>query len=583
MATYSVTNIYEYDGSLVGLNGGGLVSTNLLNFGSGAQSGTFVDNNTQLSTADSGATTFALAGLPAGTITYLGAGQVYTLGILGIRLDARPVAAFSVNGQIYFYAPDGMPLLSGLTFGLDIDPNATFNFPASARVPDGDVDGTDTGQLMGVGYTDADGDLITTGSDLVYGNGGADTINPGGGSDTVYGGLGADSISGGVGNDHLYGDADADKLYGEAGNDRLDGGDGNDQLFGGDDNDYVTGGSGNDYVEGGAGLDTVDGGIGTDTLAGGTGADVFVASTGGDIIVDFDATTGTGDGIAGNNDFIDLTPYYNETLLDAWNLAHPTQRYSNPLEWLRADLGDDGLLQQVDGLQIKMGATVVDASLLTAENTGVVCFASGTLIKTEHGEIPVEALKLGDRIITLDHGAKPVRWIGSRYLSAIHLLLADKLRPILIRRGALGQGLPHTDLMVSPQHRILVRSRLARRLFGESEVLVAAKRLVGYPGITVNTLVPSVRYWHILLDGHEIIFSNGAPSETLFTGAEALKSVGATARAELAALFPELVSPAVAVDHTGDGHTGARVFAVGTGVPKLVQRSVKNAIPLLDR
>lgn len=578
MTTYSVTNIYEYDGSLVGLNGGGLVSTNLLNSGSGAQSGTFVDNNTQLTTADSGTTTFALEGMPPGPITYLGAGEIYTIGILGIRLDARPVAAFSVNGQIYFYAPDGLPILSGLTFGLDIDPNQAFNFPPGARVPDGDVDGTDTGQVMGVGYTDADGDQITSGSDLVYGNGGADTVSAGGGADTVYGGLGADSVSGGDGDDQLYGDAEADKLYGEAGSDTLDGGDGNDQLFGGDSNDSLSGGIGNDYLEGGAGQDTLTGGTGADTLVGGADADVFVASGGGDSIVDFDATTGAGDGLTNNNDFVDLSPYYNEALLADWNAAHPTQTYSNPLEWLRADIGDDGILQQVDGLQIKIGATVVDGSLLSAENTGVVCFASGTLIKTEYGEIPVEALRLGDRIMTLDHGAKPIKWIGSRHLSAVHLLLADKLRPIQIRRGALGQGLPHTDLRVSPQHRILVRSRLAQRLFGESEILIAAKKLVGYPGITVDTLTPSVTYWHILLNCHEIIFSNGAPSETLFTGPEALKSVGGAARAELATLFPELIN-----QQSQNDQNGARIFATGVSVPKLVQRSVKNAIPLLDR
>ncbi len=166
----------------------------------------------------------------------------------------------------------------------------------------------------------------------------------------------------------------------------------------------------------------------------------------------------------------------------------------------------------------------------------VPCFTAGTLIRTADGETRIEDLTVGALVATADHGARPVRWIGSRRLDANMLRACPNLRPVRIIAGALGGGLPVRDLLVSPQHRMLVRSRIAATMFGATEVLVAAKHLAGLPGIAVA----EETYVHFLCDSHEIVCANGALSETLFTGPVALQSVGAAAREEIFTLFPAL-------------------------------------------
>ncbi|WP_022707094.1 Hint domain-containing protein [Paracoccus zeaxanthinifaciens] len=170
----------------------------------------------------------------------------------------------------------------------------------------------------------------------------------------------------------------------------------------------------------------------------------------------------------------------------------------------------------------------------------VPCFHAGTMIMTDSGEVPVERLDVGSLIRTADHCLQPIRWIGTRHLSWQEVAAKPALRPIRISAGALGDGLPARDLVVSPQHRILVRSKIAQRMAGVPEVLVAAKHLCGMPGIAVAEDVAAPVYVHFLMDRHEVVFAESAASESLHTGAEALRSVGPAARDEIFAIFPEL-------------------------------------------
>jgi len=180
------------------------------------------------------------------------------------------------------------------------------------------------------------------------------------------------------------------------------------------------------------------------------------------------------------------------------------------------------------------------SSNVTAPTIDVPCFVHGTLIATEHGQRPIEDLCPGDLVLTRDHGLQPVRWIGSRRLDAASLQGKNDLRPIRIRANAIGPSLPSKDLLVSPQHRILVRSKIAQRMFGTIEVLVAAKQLLPLDGVEIADDLVDVEYFHLLFDQHEILFSNGAETESLFTGPEAMKAIGAAARAEIYELFPML-------------------------------------------
>lgn len=169
-----------------------------------------------------------------------------------------------------------------------------------------------------------------------------------------------------------------------------------------------------------------------------------------------------------------------------------------------------------------------------------VCFAQGTMILTDRGEVAIEDLTPGDKVMTRDQGPQAIRWIGRQTMSARMLQANDKLRPIRIRAGALAAGTPATDLIVSPQHRILVRSAIAQRLFGTDEVLVAAKHLLEVEGIEIAQDMPEVTYFHFLLNDHHVVVSNGAQTESLYTGSQALKSISPAAREEIFAIFPQL-------------------------------------------
>ena len=197
------------------------------------------------------------------------------------------------------------------------------------------------------------------------------------------------------------------------------------------------------------------------------------------------------------------------------------------------------------------------------------CFTTGTLIDTAIGLRPIEDLRPGDMIRSRDRGWQPLRWIGAARLGPARLDLQPALRPIRIRAGALGPGLPERDLTVSPQHRVLIRSVIAARMFGQAENLVAAKHLTTLPGIDILDPPGGVTYWHMLFDRHEVICSNGAWSESLFTGPQAMKSLGAAARREILSLFPELSRP-------GQQPLGARTFLSGRQGRKLAERHSRN-------
>ncbi|MGD9864582.1 MAG: Hint domain-containing protein, partial [Pseudodonghicola sp.] len=202
--------------------------------------------------------------------------------------------------------------------------------------------------------------------------------------------------------------------------------------------------------------------------------------------------------------------------------------------------------------------------------TGIVCFASGTLIATDIGLRSIETLQIGDLVETHDSGYQPIRWIGGRHLTSAMLAANPNLRPVRIRAGALGLGLPTQDLVVSPQHRVLVRSVVAERMFGEAEVLVAAKQLQALDGIEVAEDLTEVTYWHFLFDAHQVVFSNGAMTESLFTGPEALRAVCPEARQEILEIFPDL-------DATPDAGTDAvRLLVSGRLARKLAERTARN-------
>lgn len=172
------------------------------------------------------------------------------------------------------------------------------------------------------------------------------------------------------------------------------------------------------------------------------------------------------------------------------------------------------------------------------EAGGVICFTPGTRIATPAGQVRVEDLREGDSVQTKDSGAQEIRWIGSRRMSGARLFAVPALRPIRILAGALGIERPDDAVLVSPEHRMLVRGPVARALFNTPEVLVAAKDLVNGRDVIVDRMVREVTYVHLLLPRHEVLFANGVETESFHPAHAALSTLSDTDRTRLLALIP---------------------------------------------
>lgn len=135
----------------------------------------------------------------------------------------------------------------------------------------------------------------------------------------------------------------------------------------------------------------------------------------------------------------------------------------------------------------------------------VLCFAAGTRIRTAQGEIPVEHLRPGDQVMTVHGGPllQPLVWVGRMEVDVGRLRNRAAIAPILIRAGALGQGAPHSDLRVSPNHAMFLGGRL-----------VPAALLVNGTTIVQERWCGRVAYHHIELAQHGLVLAEGAVSET---------------------------------------------------------------------
>lgn len=180
------------------------------------------------------------------------------------------------------------------------------------------------------------------------------------------------------------------------------------------------------------------------------------------------------------------------------------------------------------------------AAVRTLAPAGTVCFTRGTKIATPDGPCLVEDLREGDLISTKDNGSQPLLWIGGRRISGARLQALPHLRPIRLRAQALGEGEPDADLVVSPDHRILLKGRMSEALFNTDEVLIAAKDLVNDGTITVDHRLRNVSYIHLMLPAHQIVWANGIETESFNPATALLSEVDPQQLQRLYACMPEL-------------------------------------------
>ncbi|MDJ0992519.1 MAG: Hint domain-containing protein [Dinoroseobacter sp.] len=353
---------------------------------------------------------------------------------------------------------------------------------------------------------------------------------------TIFGGEGNDFIDGGP-SDFIYGDEGDDDLFGSRGA-TLFGGTGNDLLFLIGDVD-ADGGEGDDeftFRSGG----TMTGGLGSDTYILATN---FAGDPGDTTITDFDSS----------QDFIDFGPYYDH------------------MRELRADFEDNLRLDQSNGFDTKgnpvdysNNASFADlsfsfsftggsatGSFFTADSTNVLCFAAGTLILTETGEVPIETLRVGDRVITRDNGPRPIIFVAAKQLDHSSLVRNPKMRPIVIAPDLIGA----TDrLIVSPQHCLLMRDERG------DEMLVKAAHLARMKGGKARIAFGrrTITYVHVMFEEHQVIYANGAPAESFYPGPQALKTLHPFKLHQLLSLFPRLASEGAETTYGPPARTTSR-------------------------
>ncbi len=413
------------------------------------------------------------------------------------------------------------------------------------------------------------------GDDVLIGGAGKNYLSGGNGDDTFIGGAGADTFNGGTGQDNIDysnsaagvnvnlatgvmsgGDAANDKI--ESGIDGVIGSEHDDVLIGFDHegthpsdtysnefwgnggDDYIEGGAGNDFIDGGADDDTLKGGAGTDIIYGGSGDDLIIGGAGADQLdggddrdtFTFGAGEGIGDVVDGgaggdDHDVLDLTGSVSE----GGSLSiHYTGPDSN-------GNGQNGYVNYFDA-----DGNFTGKLEFTEIEEVVPCFTPGTAVATPRGERLVEELRVGDKIITRDNGIQEIRWLGHKTLDYGQLSRATHMKPVLIRQGSLGNGLPERDMLVSPNHRMLVANDRTALYFDEHEVLVSAKHLVNNKGVQ-NVDALGVTYIHFMFDQHEVVLANGTWTESFQPGDYTLAGIGNAQRGEIFDLFPELRTP----------------------------------------
>lgn len=442
---------------------------------------------------------------------YVGGGEPFDPNS-GLRLSGSGGVGDTTTVNLDFSAQTGSGLtdtVENVTFRIaDID-SGTFQDTVEIRVYDAD------GNLLpnsAVSIADNGDDTIT--DNTVTASGGSDSAVDQDGSVLVtiagpvsrieidYGNLG-------TGYQAIYlSDVQFDTVPITGDGDTIDGGAGDDTIYGGAGDDVLTGGTGDDTIEGGDGDDTINLAEG-DVADGGDGDDIFNISDLGEAGSDTITITG-GEGGETTGDVLQLGGLATE----------------KDVTYTNTDDGAGGL----SGFVTLPDGTVVN---FTEIETVVICFAAGTHIATPHGACRVEQLRPGDAVLTADNGVQRIRWAGRRTVPA-----QGSLAPVHIGRGVLGNT---RDLIVSPQHRLLLSDWRAELMFGAREVLAPAIHMVDGAGIRQ---VPGgeVTYIHLMFDQHELLFSEGIVTESFHPGAVGMDGVDDAAREEMFTIFPELRS-----------------------------------------
>ena len=203
------------------------------------------------------------------------------------------------------------------------------------------------------------------------------------------------------------------------------------------------------------------------------------------------------------------------------------------------------------------------------DNSMIVCLLEGTRVQTPSGLRPVEDIAPGSRVSTACGRSTPVTHV-------LRQTAGDRSAPpVCIPKDALAPGLPMRTMCVSQCHRILVRSRIVRRMFGVEEVFVPAKRLLALPGVTLDARGGQRRFFNLLCPEHAVLLAEGVPVESLYPGPQVLQNLSPAAAAALGEALEQIGHPA------GLGYLKALPEPPGHAQKRMIMRHLRNNVPLV--
>ena len=387
----------------------------------------------------------------------------------GETLAGKSYVVFGTSGG--FGASIDLSAIAAGAGGFVINGQNAYDFSGVSVASAGDVNGDGFDDLI-VGAFGADpaGETLAGKSYTIFGRDFTSTVTQPGtsASETLTGTVGADDIVAGLGDDTLDGKGGADALLGGGGNDTIKVAD-------------LT------FLR-------VDGGSGTDTLAlDGAGVTLDLSAIPNSKLQDIEVIDITG---AGNNT---LTL----SALEVLNLSSTTNTLK--VDGNAGDVADIGLEAWTKSGPSGGYDTYTNgqATVLIDQDITVACFAEGTRISTPAGDVPVEALSVGDNVRLASGGTRPIRWIGSRRLELFRHPHPRLARPIRVLAGAIADGVPTRDLRLSPDHALFLDG-----------VLIPVRLLVNHATIAEDATCAFVTYYHIELDAHDVLLAEGLPAES---------------------------------------------------------------------
>lgn len=158
-----------------------------------------------------------------------------------------------------------------------------------------------------------------------------------------------------------------------------------------------------------------------------------------------------------------------------------------------------------DAQSLQRNPADLNAFVTTTPTAGALneCFVTGTLISTKKGEVAVENLNVGDVVKTANGQLEAIKWIGRQTVKPENVQNPMRGYPILVKAGALGDGLPVRDLYVSPDHALFVDG-----------LLINAGALVNSSSIVQTEPTETFTYFHVELEKHALLIAEGTYAES---------------------------------------------------------------------